>query len=91
MASKKLNEMSLAELEARKMTLRTQNAMIATAGLVGGLAMAYKQGGGLFKYAVYGLGNAIVLGFLPRLFYFVPKENEVDALIADRIASSSEE
>ena len=91
MASKKLNEMSLAELEARKMTLRTQNAMIATAGFVGGLAMAYKQGGGLFKYAVYGLGNAIVLGFLPRLFYFVPKENEVDALIADRIASSYQE
>jgi len=88
MAKKDLKSMSLAELEARKMTLRTQNAMIASAGLVAGLAMAYKQGGGLFRYAVYGLGNAIVLGFLPRLLYFVPKENEVDALIADKQASS---
>jgi hypothetical protein len=86
--AKDLKSMSLAELEARKMTLRTQNAMIASAGLVAGLAMAYKQGGGLFRYAVYGLGNAIVLGFLPRLLYFVPKENEVDALIADKQASS---
>ena len=88
MAKKDLKSMSLAELEARKMTLRTQNAMIASAGLVAGLAMAYKQGGGLFRYAVYGLGNAIVLGFLPRLLYFVPKENEVDALIADKQSSS---
>jgi uncharacterized membrane protein YeaQ/YmgE (transglycosylase-associated protein family) len=88
--AKDLKSMSLTELEARKMTLRTQNAMIATAGFVGGLAMAYKQGGGLFKYAVYGLGNAIVLGFLPRLFYFVPKENEVDALIADKLVAESE-
>jgi hypothetical protein len=90
MARKNLKEMSLTELEARKMTLRTQNAMIASAGLVTGLAMAYKQGGGLFRYAVYGLGNAIVLGFLPRLFYFVPKENEVDALIADKLNAESE-
>jgi uncharacterized membrane protein YeaQ/YmgE (transglycosylase-associated protein family) len=88
MASKKLNEMSLAELEAKRLTLRTQNAMIASAGFVGGLAMAYKQGGGILKYAIYGIGNAIVLGFLPRLLYFVPKENEIDALIADKQASS---
>jgi hypothetical protein len=88
--AKDLKSMSLTELEARKMTLRTQNAMIASAGLVLGLSMAYKQGGGLFRYAVYGLGNAIVLGFLPRLFYFVPKENEVDALIADKLIAESE-
>jgi len=31
------------------------------------------------------LGNAIILGFIPRLIYFVPKENEVDALIADKL------
>lgn len=80
--------MSLAELEAKRLTLRTQNAMIASAGFVGGLAMAYKQGGGILKYAIYGIGNAIVLGFLPRLLYFVPKENEIDALIADKQASS---
>jgi len=79
--------MSLTELEARKMTLQTQNAMIASAGFVGGLAMAYKQGGGLLRYAIYGFGNAIILGFIPRLLYFVPKENEVDAVIADRQAS----
>jgi hypothetical protein len=82
--AKDLKSMSLTELEARKSTLQTQNAMIATAGFVGGLAMAYKQGGGLLRYAIYGLGNAIVLGFIPRLLYFVPKENEVDALIADK-------
>lgn len=85
--AKDLSSMSLTELEARKMTLQTQNAMIATAGLIGGLAYAYRTGGGILRYAVYGLGNAIVLGFLPRLLYFVPKENEVDALIADKRAS----
>lgn len=85
MARKNLREMSLTELEARKMTLQTQNAMIATAGLVMGLAYAYRTGGGIGRYAIYGLGNAIVLGFLPRLLYFVPKENEVDALIADKM------
>ena len=83
MAKKDLQSMSLTELEARKMTLQTQNAMIASAGFVGGLAMAYKQGGGLLRYAIYGFGNAIILGFIPRLLYFVPKENEVDAVIAD--------
>ena len=88
--AKDLKTMSLTELEARKRTLQTQNAMIATAGFVGGLAMAYKQGGGLLRYAIYGFGNAIILGFIPRLLYFVPKENEVDAVIADRQASQGE-
>ena len=90
MARKNLREMSLAELEARKMTLQTQNAMIASAGLVMGLAYAYRTGGGIGRYAIYGIGNAIVLGFLPRLIYFVPKENEVDALIADKLIAESE-
>jgi hypothetical protein len=87
MARKDLNSMSLTELEAKKMTLKTQNAMIASAGLVLGLSYAYKTGGGLLRYAIYGLGNAIILGFIPRLVYFVPKENEVDAVIADKRAS----
>jgi len=82
--AKDLKAMSITELEARKMTLQTQNAMIASAGLVMGLSYAYKTGGGLLRYAIYGIGNAIVLGFLPLLIYFVPKENEVDALIADK-------
>jgi len=87
MAKKDLQSMSLTELEARKMTLQTQNAMIASAGFVIGLSYAYKTGGGLLRYAIYGFGNAIILGFIPRLIYFVPKENEVDAVIADRQAS----
>lgn len=85
--AKDLTKMSLTELEARKLTLQTQNAMIASAGLVFGLAYAYRTGGGILRYAVYGLGNAIILGFIPRLIYFVPKENEVDALIIDKRAS----
>ena len=89
MAKKDLREMSITELEARKMTLQTQNAMIASAGLVMGLAYAYRTGGGIGRYAIYGIGNAIILGFLPRLLYFVPKENEVDALIADKMLSTS--
>jgi hypothetical protein len=84
MARKQYADMSLEELKAKKLTLLQQNYMIAGAGLVGGLAMAYKQGGGLVRYAVYGLGNAIILGFLPRLFYFVPRVNEIDALIKDK-------
>jgi len=83
--AKDLRAMSLTELEARKLTLRTQNGMIASAGLVMGLAYAYRTGGGVLRYAIYGLGNAIILGFIPRLIYFVPKENEVDALIADKV------
>lgn len=86
--AKDVKTMSLSELEARKMTLRTQNAMIASAGLVMGLAYAYRTGGGLVRYAIYGIGNAVILGFLPRLLYFVPKENEVDALIADKMNST---
>jgi hypothetical protein len=89
MAKKDLRNMSLTELEARKITLQTQNAMIASAGLVMGLAYAYRTGGGIGRYAIYGIGNAIVLGFLPRLLYFVPKENEVDALIADKLLETS--
>jgi len=89
MAKKDLKSMSITELEARKMTLQTQNAMIASAGLILGLAYAYRTGGGISRYAIYGLGNAIILGFLPRLLYFVPKENEVDALIADKMVGSS--
>lgn len=86
--AKDVKTMSLSELEARKMTLRTQNAMIASAGLVMGLAYAYRTGGGVVRYAIYGIGNAVILGFLPRLLYFVPKENEVDALIADKTNST---
>lgn len=88
MAKKDLKSMTITELEAKKVTLQTQNAMIASAGLVMGLAYAYRTGGGIARYAIYGLGNAIILGFLPRLLYFVPKENEVDALIADKKAES---
>lgn len=90
MAKRDLQSMSLSELEARKMTLQTQNAMIASAGLVLGLSYAYRTGGGVLRYAIYGLGNAIILGFLPRLIYFVPKENEVDALIADKVMSEGQ-
>lgn len=90
MAKRDLQSMSLSELEARKMTLQTQNAMIASAGLVLGLSYAYRTGGGLLRYAIYGLGNAIILGFIPRLIYFVPKENEVDALIADKVMSEGQ-
>lgn len=90
MAKRDLRSMSLSELEARKMTLQTQNAMIASAGLVLGLSYAYRKGGGLLRYAIYGLGNAIILGFIPRLIYFVPKENEVDALIADKVMSEGQ-
>lgn len=86
--AKDVKTMSLSELEARKMTLRTQNAMIASAGLIMGLAYAYRTGGGIVRYAIYGIGNAVILGFLPRLLYFVPKENEVDALIADKMNST---
>jgi|694.fasta_scaffold45113_12 hypothetical protein len=89
MAKKDLRAMSITELEARKLTLQTQNAMIASAGFVMGLAYAYRTGGGIGRYAIYGIGNAIILGFLPRLLYFVPKENEVDALIADKLISTS--
>lgn len=84
MARKQYQDMSLEELKAKQLTLVQQNYMIAGAGFVGGLAMAYKQGGGLARYAIYGFGNAIILGFLPRLFYFVPRLNEIDALILDK-------
>jgi hypothetical protein len=90
MAKKDLKAMSLTELEARRLTLQQQNLMIAGAGLVGGLVYAHRTGGGLLRYAVYGIGNAIVLGFLPRLFYFVPKINEVDALIIDKQTQTEE-
>jgi hypothetical protein len=90
MAKRDLRSMSLSELEARKMTLQTQNAMIASAGLVLGLSYAYRTGGGVLRYAIYGLGNAMILGFIPRLIYFVPKENEVDALIADKVMSEGQ-
>ena len=84
MSRKDLKDMSLEELKAKKQTLQTQNAMIATAGFIGGLAYAYRTGGGVVRYLIYGIGNAIVLGFIPRLIYFVPKENQVDAFIIDK-------
>ena len=79
--SKALQDMSLEELIAKKKTLLQQNAMIGVAGSVGGLIYANRTGGGFLRYAGYFFLGAFVVGVIPRLIYFIPESNKIDAQI----------
>lgn len=82
--SKLLAEMTLEELKAKKITLMQQNAMVGLIGSTAGLIYANRTGGGLWRYIGYFIVGGFVVGAVPRLLYFIPKENEVDALIKDK-------
>ena len=79
--AKNLNTMSVQELEALKKTLQQQNMVVGAVGGVAGIVYANRTGGGFWRYVGYYILGAMVTGTLPRLFYFIPKENEVDAMI----------
>lgn len=79
--AKDLNKMSIVELEALKKTLIQQNIMVGVAGGVAGLIYANRTGGGFWRYVGYWIVGGIAVGFIPRVAYFVPKTNKVDAMI----------
>jgi outer membrane lipoprotein SlyB len=76
-----LSKMSIVELEGLKKTLIQQNIMIGFAGGVAGLIYANRTGGGFWRYVGYWVVGGIAVGFIPRIAYFVPKTNKVDAMI----------
>ena len=81
---KLLAEMTLEELKAKKQTLIQQNALIGLIGSTAGLIYANKTGGGFLRYVGYFILGGFVVGALPHLLYFIPKENEIDALILQK-------
>jgi hypothetical protein len=87
MARKDLNSMSLTELEAKKTTLIQQNMGIGIVGAIAGVVYAKNTGGGFWRYIGYWIAGSIVVGIIPRIVYFIPKSNKIDALIQDKRAS----
>jgi len=81
---KLLAEMTLEELKGKKQTLIQQNAMVGLIGSTAGLIYANKTGGGFWRYVGYFVLGGFVVGAIPRLVYFIPKENEIDALILEK-------
>lgn len=79
-----LKSMSIEELDALKKTLMTQNLMVGLIGSTAGLVYANRTGGGFWRYVGYWIAGGFVVGVLPRMFYFVPQQNKVDAEIITR-------
>lgn len=79
-----MKELSLEQLKAKQQTLIAQNMAVGLMGSIGGAYYSNKTGGGLWRGVGYFILGGIVVGFLPRIFYFIPKTNEVNALIKEK-------
>jgi uncharacterized membrane protein YeaQ/YmgE (transglycosylase-associated protein family) len=77
-------KLTLEELKGKKTTLTQQNMLIGVVGAIVGVVYAKKTGGGFWRYIGYWIAGSIVVGVIPRIVYFVPKSNEIDALIKDK-------
>ena len=78
------SKLTLEELKATKTTLVQQNMLIGLAGSIVGVVYANRTGGGFWRYIGYWIAGGVVVGLIPRITYFVPKSNEIDALIKEK-------
>jgi uncharacterized membrane protein YeaQ/YmgE (transglycosylase-associated protein family) len=79
-----MKELSLEQLKAKQNTLIAQNMAVGLIGSIAGVIYSKKTGGGFLRGVGYFIVGGIVVGLLPRLFYFIPKTNEVNALIEEK-------
>lgn len=79
-----MKNLSLEQLKAKQKTLVAQNAAIGMIGSIGGVVYSSKTGGGFWRGVGYFILGGMVVGILPRIFYFIPKINEVTALIKEK-------
>jgi hypothetical protein len=82
--SKKLEEMTLEELQAKSKTLSDQNSIVNGIGAITGLVYANRTGGGFWRYVGYFLLGGFVVGVLPNMLYFTPQKNKIDSLIKEK-------
>ena len=71
----------ITELKAKKRTLLMQNVGVGMVGGIIGVIYNVKSGGGFWRGVGFYFIGGIVVGILPRIFYFVPQTNKIDAQI----------
>jgi hypothetical protein len=79
-----LSNLSVEELKAKKKTLTAQDSAVYLLGSVLGVIYSQKTGGGLLRGIGYLVAGSIVVGIIPRYFYFLPKQKEIDELIKQK-------
>ena len=77
------SKLTLEELKGKKTTLTQQNMLIGLVGAIAGVVYAKQTGGGFW------IAGSIVVGVIPRMVYFIPKSNEIDALIKDKESTTT--
>ena len=81
-----MKELSLEQLKAKQQTLIAQNMAVGLIGSIGGVVYSNKTGGGFWRGVGYWILGGMAIGVLPRIFYFIPKNNEIKALIKEKEA-----
>lgn len=79
-----MKNLSLEQLKAKQKTLQFQNASIGLLGGIGGVAYSNKTNGGFWRGVGYFILGSFIVGFLPRILYFIDELNEVEALINEK-------
>ena len=79
-----LSNLSVEQLKAKKKTLAAQDSAVYVLGSVLGVIYSRSTGGGFLRAIGYLVAGSIVVGIIPRYFYFLPKQKEIDELIKQK-------
>jgi hypothetical protein len=88
MAKKKLEDLSVIELEGKKNSLKLTAAGLSAAGWVGGFIYANKTGGGFWRYVGYGFLGGAITG-LPAYFTVYQRMNKIDTVIKEKTGENA--
>ena len=80
----KYKNLSIEELKAKQKTLVMQNMGVGMAGSIAGVVYNVKTGGGFWRGVLFFIAGGFVVGFLPRMVYFIPQTNKINGLIKER-------
>ncbi len=79
-----LSTLSVEQLKAKKKTLAAQDSAVYVLGSILGVIYSRSTGGGFLRGVGYLVAGSIAVGIIPRYFYFLPKQKEIDELIKQK-------
>ena len=79
-----MENLTVEQLKAKKKILTAQDSAVYVLGSVLGVLYSKSTGGGFLRGIGYLVAGSIVVGILPRYFYFLPKQKEIDELIKQK-------
>jgi hypothetical protein len=79
-----MENLTVEQLKAKKKILTAQDSAVYVLGSVLGVLYSRSTGGGFLRGVGYLVAGSIAVGIIPRYFYFLPKQKEIDELIKQK-------